>query len=277
MAYFYWSLLRKALASLIVSTGRVHTAVGLILFLVTAFNRAVASYIVKTWSGISPWYSVGVILLFLLYEVARVNHEMFRNLGGTRRTVEVEGLIPPGPKIPMKDGDFDREVGVSLGTVYEIIKPSPQDVFKYERRGFERIFIEHQGLSCQVIIGRSADYPEIVPLRRKKITEAARKLIRTAYVRSARSDIGYCFVYDALVENPTVSLDDGTELVGYYAVEAVKELYANQLAVSSPDRKQPSLAHRTRQGMGAGHNGARVVRRCEDVGLPSEFSSPATF
>ena len=66
-----------------------------------------------------------------------------------------------------------------------------------------------------------------------------KELLRTAYSKSARPDLGYCFIYDALSDQPTISLDDGTELGGYYSVEAVKELYGYQLAVPHPTERNP--------------------------------------
>lgn len=235
MARFYGALLRQAITSLLGSTGRVHTGVGLLLFLIAAFNQAWASLIVKTWNGISPWYSVGVLVVFLLYEVARVNYQTFQT---ARPAVGPdESTIAPGPPIPMGDGDFDREFGTSLGTAYEIIKPSAQDVFKYERRGFERVFTVHQGLMCQIVIGRSADRPDNVPLRRSRIKDDAKKVLRTAYSHSVRPDLGYCFAYDALSDNPSLRLDDGTQLEGYYLIEALKDLYGNQLAVPHPTER----------------------------------------
>jgi hypothetical protein len=77
---------------------------------------------VRTWNGISPWYSVGVLILFLLYEVARVNYEMFQT---PRRAVGVQAPIPVGPPLAIRDDDFDREFGASLRRAYEIIKAVP--------------------------------------------------------------------------------------------------------------------------------------------------------
>ncbi len=145
--------------------------------------------------------------------------------------------IPPGPPLVMRDRDFEKDIGADRTVEYEIIKPTPDSVVKYERRGFERIYITHRGQSCQVVIDGTADKPDLVPLQRKKIREGAKKVLRTAYSRSARPDLGYCFVYDALSENPTVSLDDGTQLEGYYATEALKDLYGNQLAVPHPTER----------------------------------------
>jgi len=245
---FYWLLLRQAITSLIGITGRIRTAVALVVFFLTAFNREWVSYVVSTWSGFSPWYALGLLIVFLLYEMARVNYQQVVDLESASRVLKTGELVPLGPPVVMRDSTFDREVAVGFSAAYDVIKPGPQDVFKYERRGFERIFIESQGLSCQVVIGGSADRPGNVPMRRKKIGEGAKKLLRTAYNRSARPDIGYCFVYDALSDNPTIRLDDGTELVGYYAIEAVKDLNTNRLAVVHPT--EPNLHWLTELGKG---------------------------
>jgi hypothetical protein len=217
--------------------GVARTAIALFLFLLATFNREVASHLVRTWNGFSPWYPIGLLILLLLFTGAKVNYEMFMSLKDAQRVLEVDEGIPPGPPVVMGDDTFSRVVAVSFDAAYDIIKPRPQDVFKYEKRGFERIFVEHQGLSCQIVIGGTSDKPDIVPMRRRKIGEGSKKLLRTAYTKSARPDLGSCFIYDASSDHPTINLDEGTELVGYYSIEAVKELYGNQLAVPHPTER----------------------------------------
>ncbi len=215
MASFYWSLLRQSVASLLRTVGVARTAVALFLFLLATFNREVASHLVRTWNGFSPWYPIGLLILLLLFTGAKANYEMFRGVKDAQRVLEVDEGIPPGPPVVMGDHTFNRAVAVSFDAASDIIKPRPQDVFKYEKRGFERVFVEHQGLSCQVVIGGTSDKPDIVPMRRRKIGEGSKKLLHTAYSKSVRSDLGYCFDYDALSEHPTISLYDGTDLVDY--------------------------------------------------------------
>lgn len=190
----------------------------------------------KAWSGFSPWYALGIVAFFLLYEMARVNYEMIRDQS-VRLTVEANVPIPTGPPRVMRDRDFDREFGAFLSSGYDVIKPGPEDVFKYERRGFERIFAEHRGQSCQVVIGGTADKPHNVPMQRIKITDSAKKLLRTAYTRSVRPDIGYCFICDTGSDRPTIRLDDGSELLGYQAIEVLKELNSNGLNASHPTER----------------------------------------
>lgn len=74
-------------------------------------------------------------------------------------------------------------------------------------------------------------------MRRPKISEGAKKVLRTAYSRSTCPELGYCFEYNAGSDNPIVRLDDGSQLEGYYAIESLKDLYRNQLAVPHPTER----------------------------------------
>jgi len=80
MAGFYWALFRKAVSSLLGATGRTRTAAALFLFFLVLFNGELASRVVKTWTGFSPWYSLWFLILFFFIEVARVNYHMVKDL-----------------------------------------------------------------------------------------------------------------------------------------------------------------------------------------------------
>jgi hypothetical protein len=139
------------------------------------------------------------------------------------------GVFQVGTPLPtlgpllMRHDDYVRDVKAPLeADNWEIVEPDQVGVYTWERRGYQLVYKEHQGLSRQVVYGGTAAHPSNVPMRRKRIAEDTKRLLRTAY-RNAESGSEYCVPCVMTSNGPSIILDDGTSLVTHKARDALQE------------------------------------------------------
>ncbi len=88
---FYRQVAWSAVTEFWSATDKTLTATAVALFLVTLLNHKIAERLVKTWDGVSQWWSLVPIGLLVLYRLLRSNYEAFESLEKSKGT-EIKDL-----------------------------------------------------------------------------------------------------------------------------------------------------------------------------------------
>ena len=108
---YWWSMAKEIPGLLFYSWRAVFSIPVCTLFFVALFNRQIAEHWSETWKGISPWWSVAVMGILLLWGVMRAIYERDRDLYSAYKAVEeraakagVANIVAPEYYLIGKDG-----------------------------------------------------------------------------------------------------------------------------------------------------------------------------
>jgi hypothetical protein len=88
MRQFYWPLLRQVPGLLWTAGDRALTIGAIIVALLTALNKELASAVSNTFDGVSPAWALLPVAALFLYGLAKANYKAFTEIEGERDTAQ---------------------------------------------------------------------------------------------------------------------------------------------------------------------------------------------
>ncbi len=90
MLRFYWRLCRTAVRELFNASERIVTALAVVLFLVTWFNRDIAKKLATDWEGLSRWWSIAPVLALVTLRLMKANYAAYESERAGRLQAEAQ-------------------------------------------------------------------------------------------------------------------------------------------------------------------------------------------
>jgi hypothetical protein len=150
---YWWDIIIKLPQMLFYSWRAVVTIPLFIIFFVALYNRQIAEYWFKKWKGISPWWSVFIIAIVLLWGVMGAIYERHKDLFSAYKRAEEKAI-----KSEQKNtASLDYYLISKDGTILKNIKLDKYGLFVTKTT--KDLIVLNKTIKCPIYILRFKNSP----------------------------------------------------------------------------------------------------------------------